>query len=123
MAEAYVGSAVLEVDGTEVEITDLSVSTNTGRKLVKTMNSDGEAKGFSRGIRTYELSITAVVPLEGSIEWEDIKDAKVTVYPLDQNDKRTSYLRCFSESVGEKYTVDNEEVLDIKLIALAKVKE
>lgn len=123
MAEAYAASAVLEVDGTEIEITDLSVTTNTGRKLVKTMNSKGVAKGFAKGIRTYELSITAAVPLEGNIDWDNIEDAKVTVYPLDQNDKRTSYLNCFSESVGEKYTVDNEEVQDIKLIALAKVKE
>ena len=40
MAEKYAGSAVLEVNGVEIEITDLNVTKQTGRKLVKTMNSE-----------------------------------------------------------------------------------
>ncbi|QOF68299.1 phage tail protein [Actinobacillus sp. GY-402] len=123
MAEAYVGSAVLEVDGVETEITDLNVTKTTGRKLVKTMNSTGKAKGFARGIQLWELNVTAAVPLEGNIDWENIEDGKVTVYPLGQNDKRTTYRGCFTESVGEKYTVDNEEVQDVKLFALDCIEE
>lgn len=34
----YIGSIVLEIDSQEIEITDLDVQINTGRKLVKTMN-------------------------------------------------------------------------------------
>ncbi len=36
--EEYVGSIVLYVDGQEIEVTDIRPQTNTGRKLVKTMN-------------------------------------------------------------------------------------
>ena len=39
--EEYVGAIVMEVDGQEIEVTDLKVDTNTGRKLVKTMNRTG----------------------------------------------------------------------------------
>ncbi|MXC79250.1 phage tail protein, partial [Escherichia coli] len=43
----YIGSIVLEVDSQEIEITGLDVQINTGRKLVKTMNKTGRAKGFA----------------------------------------------------------------------------
>ena len=124
MAEKYAGSAVLEVNGVEIEITDLNVTKQTGRKLVKTMNSEGRARGFAKGIATWELSLTAALPIDGSeIDRAEINDAKITVYPLNQDDKRTSYLGCFTTQVGEKYTVDNEAVIDIQMTALKEVKE
>ena len=62
--------------------------------------------------------------IDGSeIDWAEINDAKITVYPLNQDDKRTSYLGCFTTQVGEKYTVDNEAVIDIQMTALKEVKE
>lgn len=122
--EKYAGSAVLEVDGNEAEIQDLSVNKTTGRKLVKTMNSEGRAKGFAKGIELYEISLTAVYPLDGTeIDWDGIEDGKITVYPLNHEDKRTSYLNCFTTETGEKYTVDDEARIDIKMVALRKVKE
>ncbi|MFO6428408.1 hypothetical protein ACLBOM_38275 [Escherichia coli] len=54
----YIGSIVLEIDSQEIEITDPDVQINTGRKLVETMNKTGRAKGFARGIATYELSVS-----------------------------------------------------------------
>lgn len=83
MAEKYAGSAVLEVDGVEIEIADLNVTKQTGRKLVKTMNSEGRARGFAKGIATWEISLTAALPIDGSeIDWAEISDAKITIYPL-----------------------------------------
>lgn len=124
MAEKYAGSAVLEVDGVEIEITDLNITKQTGRKLVKTMNSEGRAKGFAKGIATWEISATAAMPIDGTeIDWWAINDAKITVYPLSEEDKRTSYLGCFTTQVGEKYTVDNEALIDIQMNALKEVKE
>lgn len=123
--EKYAGSAVLEVDGKEIEIVELSVTKNPGRKLVKAMNSKGRARGYAQGIATWELSLTAVNPLDDTlgIDWWAIDNAKVTVYPLGHNEQRTSYVECFVTEVGEKYTVDNEEVIDIKMSALDEVKE
>ncbi|MFT0806348.1 phage tail protein [Avibacterium paragallinarum] len=123
MAE-YDGFAVLEVDGVEIEILDLNVTKQTGRQLVKTMNSEGRARGFAKGIATWELSFTAVSPKGGpKIDWDEISDAKLTVYPLNQEDKRTSYLNCFTTETGKKYTVDDEARIDIKMNALKEVSE
>lgn len=51
MLDEYVGAIVLEVDGEEFECSDLDVQISTGRKLVKTMNKTGRAKGFTRNMK------------------------------------------------------------------------
>lgn len=119
--EEYVGSIVMEIDSREIEITSLDVQAVTGRKLVKTMNKTGRAKGISRGIATWELSISAVIPETDIPDWANLEGVKVTYYPLGKSDKRTSYLDCFTTEVGEKYTVDDEAKIDIKMGALNKV--
>lgn len=120
----YVGAIVLEVDGVEVEVTKCDPKVNTGRKGVKTLNRTGRMRGYIQGIAEYTLSITAVKPKDGTeIDWENITDAKVTLYPITSEDKRITYAGCFSTEVGESYTVDNEAVVDIQLGALKKVTE
>ncbi|MGL9773805.1 MAG: phage tail protein [Sodalis sp. (in: enterobacteria)] len=85
MALEYTGAVVLEVNSTEVEVTEFSPRANTGGKqLVKTMNSTGRAKAYSQGIATWELSITAVVPVNNTLHWEKISGAKLTQYPLQR---------------------------------------
>jgi hypothetical protein len=121
--QEFIGAASLELDGKEIEITSVSVQTSTGRKLVKTMNRAMRAKGFSRGITTYELAATAVVPLGSApIDWANIEGAKLTIQPVGGG-QRTSYLDCFAIEAGEKYQVEGEAVVDVKLIGLRKVIE
>ena len=121
--QEYVGAISLEIDSREIEITSLNVTTQTGRKLVKTMNRKMRAKGFSRGIVTFELSISAVVPATGApINWANIEGAKLTVQPVGGG-KRVSYVDCFTLDVGEKYQVEGEAVQDLKLAALDRVEE
>ncbi|EEZ5537912.1 TPA: phage tail protein [Shigella sonnei] len=123
MTQEYMGAIVLEVDGQEIEVTSFDVKTTTGRKLVKTMNKTGRAKGYCQGIATYDLSLSVVIPDTGDLDWENIVDAKVTLYPLNNQDKRTSYLGCFSIDISEKYQVDNEAQRDLTMAALRKVDE
>ena len=123
MLEEYAGAIVLEVDGKEVEVVDLNVNTKTGRKLVKTMNKTGRAKGFAKGIAEYDLSITVVIPLTGDIDWDAIEGAKLVIYPASAGGKRESYRDCFTLETGEKYSVDNEARRDIKMAAISKGKE
>ena len=121
--QEYVGAISLEIDSREIEITSLNVTVQTGRKLVKTMNRKMRAKGFSRGIVTFELSISAVVPATGApINWANIEGAKLTVQPVGGG-KRVSYVDCFTLDVGEKYQVEGEAVQDLKLAALDRVEE
>lgn len=121
--QEYAGAIVLEVDGREIEVSALNVSHNTGRKLVKTMNRTNHAKGFARGVAEFGLSVTAVVPLEGDIDWAGIEGAKLTIFPVGNEQHRESYLDCFTVSVGEKYQVDGEAVRDLTMQALKKVVE
>lgn len=119
----YLGAIVMEVDGVEVEIESLDVTFKTGRKLVKTMNKTGRAKGFAKGITEYDLKVTAVIPLVGSVDWSAIQGSKITVFPLTIGGQRESYLDCFTVDVGNKYTTDGEAKQDLSMIALRKVLE
>ncbi|MGZ8221776.1 MAG: hypothetical protein ACXWT0_09030 [Methylobacter sp.] len=119
----YLGSIVMEIDGQEIEIESLDVTSKTGRKLVKTMNKTGRAKGFAKGIAEIDLKVTAVIPLAGDIDWAGIEGAKITIYPLTAGGQRTTYQDCFTIDVGEKYTVDNEAKRDLTMASLREVKE
>ena len=119
----YLGAITLQVDGVEMEVQSLDVTSKTGRKLVKTMNSTGRAKGFCRGISDFELKLTVVVPLSGDPDWASIEGSKVTVYPQLLGGVTRSYQDCFTTEVGAKYTVDNEAVRDITMNSLREVVE
>ncbi|QHP82397.1 phage tail protein [Pectobacterium odoriferum] len=122
--EEYVGAIVLEVNGVELECTDLKEDVQTGRKLVKTMNRTGRAKGFSRGIAEYQVTVSVVIPLNGDLDWESLEGVKITQYPVSgSGGKRVSFLDCFSTQVGAQYTVDNEAKRDITFNALRRVEE
>lgn len=119
----YLGAIIMEIDGQEIEIESCDATTKTGRKLVKTMNKSGRAKGFARGIAEFDLKVAAVIPLTGDIDWGAIEGAKITIYPQTAGGKRTSYIDCFTLDVGEKYQVDGEARRDISMQALNKVIE
>ena len=121
--QEYLGAIVMEIDGKEVEIESLDVTFKSGRKLVKTMNKTGRAKGFSRGIAEYDLKVTAVIPVADDVNWGAIEGAKITIYPLTVGGKRKSYLDCFTVEVGDKYSTDNEAKRDLSMIALREVVE
>ncbi|HAK8132020.1 TPA: phage tail protein [Salmonella enterica] len=118
MADTYVGPVVLEVNGTEIEVTRVSPSMDTGRKLVKTMNSTGRARGHVNGIATYNLTLEAVKPKGRAIVWDNIVDAKLTLYPLEGGDKTITYQNFTVQTVGDEYSVDNEARVSITGFAL-----
>lgn len=122
MALKYAAQGIVDVDGQEVEMTKFDVKTTTGRKSVKTMNRKARVKGYAKGVVEYTLSITVAVPLdEPEPDWVEVDDAKVSIEL--ENGKRESYLGCFSTDVGDSYSVDNELVRDIQMVALDKVVE
>lgn len=119
----FVGSISMELDGREIEVASVSPRESTGRRPVRTMNKLRTIAGFSRGIKTYELRVTAVVPKDGhEVDWGNIEGAKLTIEPADGG-RRTSYLDCFTTEVGEEYSVDNEARVDIQVVAVRKVEE
>jgi hypothetical protein len=121
--QEYLGAIVMEIDGQEVEIESCDVTVKTGRKLVKTMNRLGRAKGFARGIAEYDMKVTAIIPVSGEPNWAGLEGVKITIYPQTAGGKRTSYLDCFTIEVGAKYSVDNEAKRDITMAAMREVIE
>jgi hypothetical protein len=118
----YQGAIVMEVNGIEVEIESLDVTKKTGRKMVKTMNRTGRPSGFTRGVSEIDIKASAVIPLEGDIDWGAIEGAKITIYPVGGG-TRTSYLDCVTIEVGKKYKVDGEAMQDLTMAAVREVFE
>lgn len=70
----------------EIEVTDIRPQTNTGRKLVKTMNRTGRAKGYAKGIAEHQLQITVVMPKNvAQPDWDEMVGAKLTTMDMDGN--------------------------------------
>ena len=120
----YAGAVIMEVNGRDVEIISIKPQTTTGRKPVKTMNRKGRVLGYADGITEHKLSVTAAIPIDGTeIDWANITKAKITIYPINKADRRTSYLDCFTVEISEQYEADNEARIDIEMQALHKIQE
>ena len=123
MLTEFVGVAILEVDGREIEVTGLDVTDQTGRRAARTMNRTGRITGFARTLGQYDLRVTALVPATGTpVDWANIQGAKLSITPL-AGGRRTSYSDCFATQVGESYNVDNEARIDLQLTAATKIVE
>ena len=139
--EEYVGAVVVEVDGREIEAFSCSPSANTGRKPVKTMircvrfmvltgrkpvktmNRTHRNAGYTNGVYEYTLDLSVPVEADGdTIDWENVIDAKVVIYPVKGN-RRTAYTGCVVTEVGEQYETENEARRDIKMFAQDKKEE
>ncbi|MDK4605676.1 phage tail protein, partial [Kingella kingae] len=81
------------VNGRDVEIISLKPQTTTGRKPVKTMNRQGRVMGYADGVTEHKLSVTAAIPIDGTeIDWDNITRAKITIYPINKEERRVSYI-------------------------------
>lgn len=120
----YAGAVIMEVNGRDIEIISIKPQTTTGRKPVKTMNRQGRVMGYADGVTEHKLSLTAAIPIDGTeIDWANITKAKITIYPINKEERRVSYLDCFTTECSEQYEADNEAKIDIEMIALHKVWE
>ena len=81
-------------------------------------------KGYADGVTEHKLSLTAAIPIDGTeIDWDNITRAKITIYPINKEERRVSYLDCFTTETSEQYEADNEAKIDIEMIALHKIWE
>jgi len=123
MSEEYVGMIVMEVDSQEIDIVSIDIRTDLGRRVVKTMNRKGRAKGFTQGVPDYSLTVEVPIPKTGETDWEAITNAKITIYPQDGGGERESYHDCFTTSVGKKFEVEGESRRTIEMGALNRTDE
>ena len=119
MAEEFVGAVVLEWDGKEIECASVSTDISTGKRIVKTMNRAGRAKGHARGIADFKLSVEVPIPTDGSEpDWLTIENAKLSVVPIDGVGKREVYTSCEVESMSSKYQVEGAAMRTLTITAL-----
>lgn len=72
----------------------------------------------------YDISLTTVVPPDGTvIDWDKIEDAKISLVYDIKGVHPTFYLGFYAKEAGERYTVDNELVIDVTGFATRKVIE
>ncbi|WP_110972142.1 phage tail protein [Pseudomonas huaxiensis] len=123
MTDKFVGMIVLEINGSEYEVTSVEPSLKTGRKVVKTMNRSGRATGTAKGIEEYELKISVAIPKTGEPDWRALMDAKLTIFPQDGGGKRESWTGCSLIELGSKYQVEGEATRDLTIAALNYYQE
>ena len=117
--DEYVGAVILEWDGREIECASVSTDISTGKKIVKTMNRSGRAKGHASGIADFRLSVEVPIPTDGSeLDWMKITGAKLTVAPLNDNGQREVYTGCEVETIGSKYAVEGAAMRTLTITAL-----
>jgi hypothetical protein len=117
----YCGTIVMEVNGVEYEISSVDPNIKTGNKVVPSMNSQKRALGTTSGTKEISLKVEAFIPLDGSEpDWDNMKNATITIYPAAPGGKREIYIGCTTEEVGSKYTVGKEAVRSISMHALDK---
>jgi len=123
MSTDYVGAIVLSFNGADYDIESIDTTDKTGRKVVKTMNRTGKPKGSAKGVAEFPIKITAPIPASGEPDWWTMKDAKITIEPLDTTAQPVTYSGFCVEEVGSKYVMDGEAKRDISGFALNRVGE
>ena len=119
----YLGAIILEIDGKEYEIESCKPDHNSGRTMVKTMNRTGRPSGYAEGVHEWTLQITAPIPVNDALDWDTIKGAKLTIFPVTQNGKRTTYQDCVSLKDSEEYGTQGEAKVSVTLAAANRIKE
>lgn len=119
MSEEYVGAVVLEWAGREIECASVSSDISTGKRIVKTMNRKGRAKGHAKGIPDFKMSVEVPIPTDGSEpDWLAIENAKLTIVPIDGVGQREVFLGCEIESVSSKWQVEGFAMRTLSITAL-----
>ncbi|MDV4263314.1 hypothetical protein MSG92_04685 [Acinetobacter seifertii] len=123
MAENAVGYIILTVDGEEYDCASFSPKKNSGKRPIPTMNSTGEVKYKSRGIKTYSLSISVVVP-DGKdrINWLDVEDARLSI-ESETGNYRETYIDFNVQDVSDTFEVNGETRRNLEGFALLYINE
>lgn len=109
MADEFVGTIVLYVNGEEVDCKAVNPTENTGRKLVATMNSKGRANKSAKTTASGGITIEVLVESAGGLDWASIEDARVTATSEDGSYRET-WTGVGVSTVGKQFSVDNEAV-------------
>lgn len=123
MSEAAVGSIVMSFNGLDYDVSRLGTSITTGNRPIPTMNRQQRVKYKSRGITTYELTATVVIPDgKDTVQWLQVDDARISIESPSGNYRET-FIDCNVTSVGATYDMNGETVRELQLFCLDYIDE
>ncbi|WP_290013884.1 hypothetical protein [Acinetobacter pittii] len=123
MSEAAVGSIVMSFNGLDYDVLRLGTSITTGNRPIATMNRQQRVKYKSRGITTYELTATVVIPDgKDTVQWLQVDDARISIESPSGNYRET-FIDCNVTSVGATYDLNGETVRELQLFCLDYIDE
>ncbi|WP_109114549.1 hypothetical protein [Acinetobacter baumannii] len=123
MSEEAVGSIVMSFNGLDYDVSRLGTSITTGNRPIPTMNRQQRVKYKSRGITTYELTATVVIPDgKDTVQWLQVDDARISIESPSGNYRET-FIGCNVTSVGATYDMNGETVRELQLFCLDYIDE
>ncbi|EPH7255953.1 hypothetical protein ACWKA7_001571 [Acinetobacter baumannii] len=123
MSEDAVGSIVMSFNGLDYDVSRLGTSITTGNRPIATMNRQQRVKYKSKGITTYELTATVVIPDgKDTVQWLKVDDARISIESPSGNYRET-FLDCNVTSVGATYDLNGETVRELQLFCLDYIDE
>lgn len=123
MSEEAVGSIVMSFNGLDYDVSRLGTSITTGNRPIPTMNRQQRVKYKSRGITTYELTATVVIPDgKDTVQWLQVDDARISIESPSGNYRET-FIDCNVTSVGATYDMNGETVRELQLFCLDYIDE
>ncbi|ENW11177.1 hypothetical protein [Acinetobacter pittii] len=123
MSEAAVGSIVMSFNGLDYDVSRLGTSITTGNRPIATMNRQQRVKYKSKGITTYELTATVVIPDgKDTVQWLQVDDARISIESPSGNYRET-FIDCNVTSVGATYDLNGETVRELQLFCLDYIDE
>jgi hypothetical protein len=123
MSEAAVGSIVMSFNGLDYDVSRLGTSITTGKRPIATMNRQQRVKYKSKGITTYELTATVVIPDgKDTVQWLQVDDARISIESPSGNYRET-FIDCNVTSVGATYDLNGETVRELQLFCLDYIDE
>ncbi|EXS24376.1 hypothetical protein J658_1249 [Acinetobacter baumannii 573719] len=123
MSEDAVGSIVMSFNGLDYDVSRLGTSITTGNRPIATMNRQQRVKYKARGITTYELTATVVIPDgKDTVQWLQVDDARISIESPSGNYRET-FIDCNVTSVGATYDMNGETVRELQLFCLDYIDE
>lgn len=123
MSEEAVGSIVMSFNGLDYDVSRLGTSITTGNRPIPTMNRQQRVKFKSRGITTYELTATVVIPDgKDTVQWLQVDDARISIESPSGNYRET-FIDCNVTSIGATYDMNGETVRELQLFCLDYIDE
>lgn len=123
MSEDAVGAIVMSFNGLDYDVSRVTATITTGNRAIPTMNRKQRVKFKAKGITTYQLTASVVIPdRRDSVKWLEVDDARISIESPTGNYRET-FIDCNVVSISQSYDVNGETMRDLELFCLDYLDE